>query len=54
MKSLVEDGKLENVLKEMERMKLSILGVSNTQWRESNNFLTRNGEHKVYHSSKQQ
>jgi len=51
VRSLIKDGKLENVLKEMERMKLNILGVSDTQWRESGNFLTRNGEYKVYHSS---
>jgi len=49
--SLVEDGKSENVLKEMERMKLDILGVSDTQWRKLSNFLTRNGKHKEYHSS---
>jgi len=32
VRSLVKDGKLKNILKEMERMKLNILGVSNTQW----------------------
>lgn len=51
VRSLVEDGKLENVLKEMERMKLNILGVSDTQWIEPGNILIRSGKHKLYHSS---
>lgn len=51
MRSVVEDEKLENILKEIERMKLNIIGVSDTQWRESGNFIIRNGKQKIYYSS---
>ncbi|XP_008482566.1 craniofacial development protein 2-like [Diaphorina citri] len=51
VRSLVGDGRLENTLKEMTRMKINILGISDTQWRDSGNFATNNGESKIYHSS---
>lgn len=41
MKSLVEERKLENILKEIERMKVNILAVNDTQRRESANFITK-------------
>lgn len=31
--------------------KIKILGVSDTQWKESGNLLTRNGDYKLYYSS---
>uniref|UniRef100_A0A8D8WPG5 Craniofacial development protein 2 n=1 Tax=Cacopsylla melanoneura TaxID=428564 RepID=A0A8D8WPG5_9HEMI len=51
VRSLHGDGRLENTLKEMVRMNINILGVSDTKWTNSGSFPTINGEQKVYHSS---
>uniref|UniRef100_A0A8D8V3E1 Craniofacial development protein 2 n=1 Tax=Cacopsylla melanoneura TaxID=428564 RepID=A0A8D8V3E1_9HEMI len=51
VRSMVADGKLENTLKEMRRMKINILGVSDTQWRTAGSFVENSGEYKIYHSS---
>ncbi|KAL1446089.1 hypothetical protein WDU94_009850 [Cyamophila willieti] len=51
VRSMVTDGKLENTLKEIRRMNINILGVSDTQWRTAGNFVVNSGEYKIYHSS---
>lgn len=50
VRSLVENEKLENILKEMKRLKLYILEVSDTRWRKSSNFIIRNSKYKIYYS----
>ena len=39
VRTIDEDGKLENVIQEMEDMKLDILGVSETHWKGRGEFI---------------
>ncbi|KAI5751342.1 hypothetical protein M8J77_006574 [Diaphorina citri] len=50
VRSLVGDGRLENTLKEMSRMNINVLGVSDTKWTNTGSFPTNSAEQKIYHS----
>ena len=40
VRSMLAKGKLENVKREMERMKINILGLSEVRWKETGDFMS--------------
>lgn len=48
VRSLCESGKIHNVIQEMQRLEISILGISDTRWKGSGQQPTTNGT--IYYS----
>lgn len=51
IRNLLGDGRLENLIKEIDRLKISIHGVSSTQCNDTSTFAVNNGEYNIYRSS---
>lgn len=49
VRSLKQHGKLDNVIKEMKRLDIKIMGISDTKWPEKNRLVTAVGS-VLYHS----
>lgn len=53
VRSLKQDGKLPNVIKEIKRLRVDILGISDTKWPGQGKHFTSD-EHVLYHSGSDQ
>lgn len=51
MRSLKQHGKLHNVIKEMRRLDIGVLGISDTKWPGKDRYTTTEGE-VLYYSGK--
>lgn len=51
VRSLKQHGKLDNVIKEMKRLQIEIMGISDTKWRGKDRCNTVEG-YVLYHSGK--
>ncbi|XP_050497514.1 craniofacial development protein 2-like [Diabrotica virgifera virgifera] len=43
VRSMYEPGKMNNIIQEMQRLNIDILGISDTRWSSSGSFATNNG-----------
>uniref|UniRef100_A0A8D8LUT9 Craniofacial development protein 2 n=1 Tax=Cacopsylla melanoneura TaxID=428564 RepID=A0A8D8LUT9_9HEMI len=50
VRSMFGDGRLENVLKEMKRMKINLLGISDTRWIGSGSKVVDEEGNMIYYS----
>ncbi|KAK3873697.1 hypothetical protein Pcinc_021314 [Petrolisthes cinctipes] len=53
VRTLVEDGKLDNLIYEMERMRVALLGVLETHWKKEQEEAFEREGHVIIHAARE-